>query len=132
MNANKLKGLMLLALPLIFACVSQVPAFPVTTAQQEQLEAIYYEADLQAGKLPRINAETVTTLLQNYDGDVQTVLNAEQWANYDGFQRDYWARVIVRDLRRGSRRGGSSSYRSNSNVGGANIWTGTPGVDFGN
>lgn len=131
MNANKLKGLMLLALPLIFACVSQVPAFPVTTAQQQQLEAIYNEADLQAGKLPRINAETVTTLLQNYDGDVQTVLNAEQWANYDGFQRDYWARVITRDLRRGSGRRGAS-YGSSSNVSGSSMWTGTPGVDFGN
>ena len=131
MNANKLKGLMLLALPLIFACVSQVPAFPVTTAQQQQLEAIYNEADLQARKLPRINAEAVTTLLQNYDGDVQTVLNSEQWANYDGFQRDYWARVIVRDLRRGSGRRGAS-YGSSSNVGGSTTWTGTPGVDFGN
>ena len=130
MNANKLKGLMLLALPLIFACVSQVPAFPVTTAQQQQLEAIYYEADRQARELTRINAETVTTLLQDYDGDVQTVLNAEQWVNYDDFQRDYWARVIVRDLRRGS---GNGSVRSpgSSNVG-SSMWTGTPGVDFGN
>ena len=96
---TKLKSLITLALPVVCACVSQVPDFPVTVVQQQQLQAIYSDAELRVENLSPVNRETVASLLQGYDRDVQAVLNAEQWANYDGFQRDYWVRVIMANSR---------------------------------
>ncbi len=100
MNANNLKRLMILVFPFIFACTTQSP---VTPAQRQQLEAIYYQTIAQAKTLPRMTSENVEALLKNYDGDIQGLLNAEQWARYDSVVRDRWARAISKDNQRGGR-----------------------------